>query len=289
MVNGTFARLGWAFAGSVGQAAMPQLVAARRERDARRRAAGDAEAVRAGQQIVELREAAEEVAAPRCRAAGRGARPAPPGARPPAETSAPARIVRIAGERSDGLNESWSSDAFTIRLVAGARNETAHGTRRVSLPVGAITIEPVTSAASGGVGLVTVTLTFRVSPTPRVNWYGATVKRSAPELPFATELSDSASGRVETFRTTIVCVAFQRGPVYGPSASAVGDATISPTALAPRSRLPLPLAVIAAPGSAYPVSRLAMAEPSSAGRIWMSSAAAPATVAAAPLVPLTVP
>ena len=71
----------------------------------------------------------------------------------------------------------------------------------------------MTSAASGGVGLVTVTLTSLVSPTPRLNWYGATVNCSADEPALATALSERASGLVVTLCTTIVCVAFQRGPV----------------------------------------------------------------------------
>jgi hypothetical protein len=74
------------------------------------------------------------------------------------------------------------------------------------------------------------------------------VNRNALESLLETALSEIASGRVETFRTTTVCVAFQRGPVHGPNASAVGDATTSPTALAPRFRSPPPLASGYLPG-----------------------------------------
>ena len=58
-----------------------------------------------------------------------------------------------------------------------------------------------------------------------------------------TELSDIASFLVETLVTTSFCVELHFGPVHGPNASAVVEAATSPTALAPRSRLPSPLAV----------------------------------------------
>ena len=103
-------------------------------------------------------------------------------------------------------------------------------------------------------------------------------------------LSESSSRRVETFRTTTVRVACQRGPPQSPKPSVAGDVATSPTAAAPSRKTPFPTASAdARPRCEYPASRLRSAGPSSAGRICASSAAPPATVAAAPLVPLIEP
>ena len=82
----------------------------------------------------------------------------------------------------------------------------------------------------------------------------------------------------------------QPGPVERPSASVPGDAATSPAAAAPTSTRPAPCAVTGSPWSwtPFPTSSPASALAPSGGRACASSAAAPATVAAAALVPLTV-
>ena len=156
------------------------------------------------------------------------------------------------------------------QVAAGAWNETAHGTRSVSLPAGAMTIEPVTSAASAGRRARDGDAARSRSP-PRQR---ELVRRDGElQRPGArrsqTELSESASRpRRDVPDDDRLRGLPARARATGRSASAVGDATTSPTAPAPRSqrrRRRSPSRT--SPGSAYPASRLATARPSSAGRI----------------------
>ena len=97
--------------------------------------------------------------------------------------------------------------------------------------------------------------------------------------------------RDETLRITTCCVECQPSPSAWPNAKATGSAVISPAALAPRSTSPEPWAATLSPAidRASPVSRLFRSIARNPGRAWASTAAAPATTAAAGLEPLTVP
>jgi hypothetical protein len=148
----------------------------------------------------------------------------------------------------------------------------------------------MTIGASGAAEARTLTLTLRARPGSKLRRFGSTKNCRASDSPVATELNDNWRRRVETFRTTIVRVECQRGPSQMPNPSVAGCAATSPTADAPSRNVPAPTADEGAmPRWAYPTSRLCSDAPSRAGRIWASSAAAPPTVAAAPLVPLIVP
>jgi hypothetical protein len=89
----------------------------------------------------------------------------------------------------------------------------------------------------------------------------------------------------------MVCRVCQPTRVARPSASVDGEVTISVAAAAPTSTMPAPWEVTAssASGLALDTRRLLSASASREGRAWASNAAAPATVAAAALVPFTVP
>src|SRR6185437_8868096 len=97
-------------------------------------------------------------------------------------------------------------------------------------------------------------------------------------------------GRVERFVTVNDALTRQPAPVERPRASVDGDAATSPAVAAPTSTRPAPCCVTGSTGNgrAEPTRRPPSALAPSDGRACASKAAAPATVAAAALEPLTV-
>jgi len=102
--------------------------------------------------------------------------------------------------------------------------------------------------------------------------------------------SDKCSVRVERFVTVNDAFTRQPAPVDRPRASVDGDAATSPEVAEPTSTSPAPCSVTGSVGNccADPTSSPLSALAPSDGRACASKAAAPATVAAAALVPFTV-
>ena len=237
-----------------------QLVAARRERDAGRRAAGDAEAVRAGQQVAQLGEAAEELAA-------RGVEQQIEAQDGLDLQRAVLRDERAGADRQDRRGEIGRLERVVVERrvhdqVRRRRPERDGPRHAQGLAARRGDHDRAGDAAttSGGVGLVTVTLTFRVSPTPSVSWYGATVNRSAAGV---AARNGAERQRERPRRDVRDDDRLRRLPVR---ARSTGRTRAPSATRRPRRRRwlrdrgsPLPLAVIDVPGSAYPVSRLATA------------------------------
>ena len=277
-------RRGSARVPSVGPGDEPQLVGAGPEHRRRRGRGRDPEPVRAGQQVAQPREHAEEAAVAVVEEdvdAARRARSGGPCRPRRARSGRRARPARS----SDGLKAARSSVGLREQRAGRAAKPIAHGMRSGCDPEGRIVTSRCRSpptTASRGAGDLDPGLPARPEREPSPAGRSPSAARCSP-----SRSGPASSRRVETLRT----VNAPGGPAAAVRERAEGDRRLGGGDLGrPRSsrrrrcRSHPPSAALR-PAREEPTSRLRRSAAVSSGRACASSAAAPATAAAATLVP----